>query len=97
MTKGYWVVNVDTSDPEAYKHYQAFSGPYVSAAGGRFLTRAGRRVVKEGDMRARTVVIEFPSFEAAVAAYEAEEYQVGRQRRAGVSTADFAILEGVEG
>jgi len=94
MAKGYWVVNVDTSDPEAYKHYQAFAGPYVTAAGGRFLTRSGQRVVKEGNMRARTVVIEFPSFEAAVAAYDAEEYQLGRQRRAGISTADFVIIEG---
>ena len=94
MAKGYWVVNVETSDPVAYAAYQAFVGPYLASRGGTFLTRRGQRVVKEGNARARTVVIEFPSYAEAVAAYEDAEYQEGRKLREAISTADFAIIEG---
>ncbi len=94
MAKGYWVVNIETSDPTAYGAYQAFVGPYLASRGGTFLTRRGQRVVKEGSARARTVIVEFPSYAEAVAAYEDAEYQQGRKLRADISSADFAIVEG---
>jgi uncharacterized protein (DUF1330 family) len=94
MAKGYWVVNVETSDPVAYGAYVAFVGPYVASRGGTFLTRRGQRIVKEGNARQRTVVIEFPSFAEAVAAYEDRAYEEGRKLREAISATDFAIVEG---
>jgi uncharacterized protein (DUF1330 family) len=97
MAKGYWIANMEVSDPDAYKAYQAFVRPYVTGRGGRFLVRGGERVVKEGSMRARTVVIEFPSYADALGAYEAPEYQEGIKLRVNVSKGDVAIVEGFDG
>ena len=97
MAKGYWVVNLEVSDPETYKSYQAFVGPFLVEWGGTFVVRGGARVVKEGSARPRTVVVEFPSFAQAQAAYESEAYQTGMQQRLEASVADFVIAEGVDG
>lgn len=41
MAKGYWVVRVDVTDPEQFKIYQAFVGPFLAEHDGRFLVRGG--------------------------------------------------------
>ena len=67
--KGYWIGHVDITDPEAYKAYQAANAMPFGKYGGRFLVRGGTREVPEGQVRGRSVVLEFPSFEAALAVY----------------------------
>jgi uncharacterized protein (DUF1330 family) len=94
LAKGYWVVDVDVTDPQKYAAYREFVTPYVASRGGRFLTRAGKVVVKEGSARSRTVVIEFPSFAAALAAYEDDAYSEGRKLREGAGELDFVVVEG---
>lgn len=97
MAKGYWVVRVDVSDPDEFKKYQAFVGPFLAANGGRFLVRGGRFAVPEGTARVRTVVVEFDSYEAAQAAYDSDEYQRGIALRRPASEVDFVIVEGYDG
>ncbi len=70
----YLVVNYDVTDPDQYKEYQKGAAP-IMAGGGKLLVLDAASVVKEGDGGAQTVVIEYPSKEAALAAYESEEYQ----------------------
>ncbi len=94
MGKGYWVVDVEVTDPQKYAAYREFVGPYLASRGGRFLTRTGKVVVKEGTARSRTVVIEFPSFADALAAYEDDAYTEGRKLRGGAGVLDFVIVEG---
>jgi uncharacterized protein (DUF1330 family) len=65
--------------------------------GGRFLVRGGTREVTEGKFRSRTVVLEFPSYEAAVACYRSPDYQAAKKLRDGRSEADFVIVEGYDG
>jgi uncharacterized protein (DUF1330 family) len=96
MAKGYWVVRVDVIDPEQFKHYSAFVGPFVEAHGGTFLVRGGRYAVPEGMARERTVVVEFPSYEAALSAYDSAEYQSGIDLRRDAGAVDFVIVEGAE-
>ena len=96
MAKGYWVVRVDVIDPEQYKTYQAFVGPFLETHGGRFLVRGGRHAVPEGSARQRTVVVEFPSYEAALKAYDSSEYQGGIALRRDAGMLDFVIVEGFE-
>ena len=97
MAKGYWVVNIEVTDIETYRQYQAFVGPFLAEAGGRFIVRGGERLAKEGDVRARTVVVEFASYAQAVAAYESDAYQSGMQQRLAAGVADFVIVEGFDG
>ena len=96
MAKGYWVVRIDVIDPEQCKKYQAFVGPFLDAHDGRFLVRGGRHAVPEGMARQRTVVVEFPSYEAALTAYDSSEYQGGIALRRDAGMVDFVIVEGFE-
>ena len=66
------------------RRLQALSGaanqrPF-SMFGARFLVRGGRYEVMEGRARSRTVVLEFPSYEAALACYRSPEYRSGAWR-----------------
>ena len=97
MAKGYWVVNLEVTDPEAYKQYQAFVRPFLAANDGRFLVRGGQQSVVEGKVNSRSVVIEFPNYDQAVSVYRSPEYQQGMKLRLGASTANFAIVEGFDG
>lgn len=97
MTKGYWVAHVDVDDMERYKDYIAANGEVFAAYGARFLVRGGTRELKEGAARARTVVIEFPSYEDALACYESEGYQYAKSLRDPVSNGDLVIIQGYDG
>ena len=66
--KGYWIGHVDVTDPEGYKPYVAAKSA-VQQVRRPFSGRRRAREVVEGKVRARTVVLEFPSYEAALACY----------------------------
>ena len=97
MAKGYWVAHVDVDDMERYKDYIAANAAPFAEYGARFLVRGGSREVREGQARARTVVIEFDSFEAARACYDSVGYQDAKALRDPVSTGDLVIIEGYDG
>ncbi len=50
MPKGYWVVDLEVSDPEAYKTYQAFVRPFLAENEGRFLDPGRRAAGGRGTM-----------------------------------------------
>ena len=97
MPKGYWIARVDVSDPEAYKQYGAANAAAFAKYGARFLVRGGAYRVAEGGARARNVVIEFPSDEAALECWDSPEYQAAKAERDGHAVADIIIIEGYEG
>ncbi|HWS75637.1 MAG TPA: DUF1330 domain-containing protein [Quisquiliibacterium sp.] len=97
MAKGYWIVHVDVLDAERYKAYVAANAAAFAKFGARFLARGGRHETPEGSSRGRNVVIEFPSYEAAVACWHSPEYQSALKLRQPVSTADLVIVEGYDG
>ncbi|MEM8923705.1 MAG: DUF1330 domain-containing protein [Actinomycetota bacterium] len=70
----YLVANYEVTDPEGYRNYQKSASP-IMAGGGKLLVLDIDSVAKEGDAAPQTVVIEYPTKEAALAAYESEEYQ----------------------
>lgn len=97
MAKGYWVARVDVTDPERYKAYIAANALPFKKYGARFLVRAGRYEDPEGTSRTRNVVIEFPSYQAALECWRSPEYQEAIKLRLPVSTIDLVIIEGYEG
>ena len=97
MAKGYWIAHVDVSDPETYTTYVAANAEPISAYGGRFLVRAGDHELVEGAMRSRHVVIEFDSYEQALACYHSEGYQAAKAIRASASEGDAVVIEGYDG
>jgi uncharacterized protein (DUF1330 family) len=96
MTKGYWVAHVDVTDPSVYEEYKAANAAPFAKFGARFLVRGAPQEQVEGQCRARTVVIEFPSLQAARDCYFSPEYQAAKALRDPVSTGDTVIIEGYE-
>ena len=88
---------MDVTDPEGYKAYVAANGAPLGKYGARFLVRGGTREVVEGRVRGRTVVLEFPSYEAARACYRSPEYQAAAALRQGKADCDLFIIEGYDG
>ncbi len=97
MPKGYWIARVDVTDPEGYKAYVAANAEAFKKYGARFLVRAGRFESLEGSSRSRNVVIEFPSYQAALDCWKSPEYQAAIKLRLPVSTADLLVVEGYDG
>jgi uncharacterized protein (DUF1330 family) len=97
MAKGYWVARVDVADPEKYKAYVAANAEPLRKYGAYFLVRAGRFDNPEGSSRSRNVVIEFPSYQAALDCWKSPEYQEAIKLRLSVSTIDLVIIEGYDG
>jgi uncharacterized protein (DUF1330 family) len=97
MAKGYWMGRVDVHDLEAYKKYVAANGAPIARHGGRFLVRGGEHIVPEGTSRSRHVVIEFPSYQAALDCYNSDDYQHAITLRAPVSEGDIVVIEGYDG
>ncbi|MEU1982752.1 DUF1330 domain-containing protein [Nocardia sp. NPDC019395] len=97
MPKGYWVSAYRTiSDPEKLAAYNKLAGPAVEAGGGRILARDGRVVAHDAGIAQRTILIEFDSFEQAVATHESAAYQEALVALSDGVERDFRIVEGID-
>jgi len=97
MPKGYWIsAHRRVPDPEKYDAYRVIAKPAVESAGGKFLVVDGNPDVREFGEQYRTVVIEFPSKEAAIQAYESEAYQCALAAVGDGYERDLRIVEGVD-
>ncbi|WP_046269324.1 DUF1330 domain-containing protein [Pseudomonas syringae] len=93
--KAYWIAHVDVTDPQQYSEYTQRAPAAFKLFGGRFLARGGRSEALEGrDTPQRTVIIEFESYEKALACYRSPEYQHAMSHRQGASKAEIVIVEG---
>lgn len=96
MSYGYVVAQINVTDSETYKQYIKKVLPTIEVYGGEFLVRGGRAVSYEGTPPGdRTVVIRFPSYEAAHNWYESDEYSDAKKLRMSASTSVQTIVEGV--
>lgn len=96
MPKAYWVAHVDVRDPDVYARYREANAVAFAKYGARFIVRGGPQEQMEGSSRARTVVIEFPSLQAATECFQSPEYQAAKAIRDPISTADLVIVEGYD-
>jgi uncharacterized protein (DUF1330 family) len=94
MPKAYWIAAYRSiSDPTALAEYGKLAGPALQAAGGRFLARATPAVAYEAGMNQRTVLIEFDSVEAAIAAHDGPGYQQALKALGNGAERDVRIIE----
>jgi uncharacterized protein (DUF1330 family) len=97
MAKGFWVsVYRVVSAPERLAAYDKLAGPAVQAGGGRVLSRGARVLAHGVGNTHRVILIEFDSFEQAVAAYESEAYQKALVVLSDAVERDFRIIEGID-
>lgn len=96
MAKGYIIGRIDVTDAEEYGRYVAETPGAAAAFGGRFVVRGGRCEQLEGEGRARQVVMEFPSYEAARDFYRSGRYQAVLPHALRGSVRELVLVEGVE-
>lgn len=97
MAKGYWVGRINVSGPDEYAKYVAANAEPFARYGARFLVRGGALECVEGASRDRNVVIEFPSYEAALECWNSTEYQRARGFRDGAAEVDLIVIQGYDG
>ncbi|BCJ47335.1 hypothetical protein GCM10010168_70760 [Actinoplanes ianthinogenes] len=97
MPKGYWVSVYRTiKDPEKLAAYNKLARTAVEAGGGRTIVRGGRVVAHDAGIAERTVLVEFDSFEQAVATHESAAYREALVALSDGVERDFRIVEGVD-
>jgi uncharacterized protein (DUF1330 family) len=97
MKKGYWVVAYrNITDETALQEYGKVAGPVITAGGGKGLVRTSDAIEPmEAGLKQRTVVVEFESFEKAVACYHSDGYQAALKVLGSGAERDFRIVEGI--
>ena len=97
MPKAYWVACYRSiSNPDALAAYAKLAGPAIQAAGGRFLARGIPAHTYEAGLKQRTVIVEFPSVDAAIAAHDGPGYQEALRALGNAAERDLRVIEGAE-
>jgi uncharacterized protein (DUF1330 family) len=97
MTRAYWINTFRSiSDSDKVQAYADLAGPAIRASGGRFLARGNAVHAFELGTTDRTALIEFPSVDAAVAAYHSEGYQQALAALGDGAERDIRIVEAIE-
>lgn len=94
MPKGYIIAHIAVTDPEAYKGYIDQNTKVLEGLGGRFIVRGGTSQTVEGSLEGRHVVLEFPSYAEALAAYHDPAYQKIADIRRASSEGTIVVVEG---
>lgn len=97
MAKGYWIAQVNVKNADRYKQYTAMLPDIFRKHGGRYVTRGGALEVMEGSSHPRLVVIEFPSYQAALDCYRSPEYAKAIALRQSAADANLIVAEGYDG
>src|SRR5438445_11389270 len=97
MAKAYWIACYHAiKNPDALAAYAKLGGPAIQAAGGRFLARGMPAKVYEAGVKERTVLIEFPSVEAAIACHDGAPYQAALKLFNNAAEREIRIVEAVD-
>lgn len=92
----YVIYQGEVTDPEQYERYKARAARTIEEAGGRYVIRGGDIDVLEGDPPpGRTVVLEFPSRQAALDWYQGPAYAEVKALRERAARARIYVVDGV--
>ena len=97
MAKAYWIAFYkEISDPDKMAAYGKLASPAIAAGGGVFLARGVAAHAHENDARKqRTVLIEFPSMDAAVKTHDGPAYQEALAALKGGAIREIRFVEAV--
>ena len=97
MAKAYWVSAYhEVRDDEKLAAYAKLAGPAIQEAGGTFLARGPAARAYEAGLLQRTVIVEFPSLEAATSCHDGPAYQEALAALGDAVTRDLRIVEGAD-
>ena len=92
----YWLARSKIYNADEYKRYTDLVPEIIGKYNGRVLARGGDHQHMEGSLYyQRHVIIEFPTYEEAVACHKSPEYQDARLFRLnGVGDNELVIVDG---
>ncbi|MFY0407807.1 DUF1330 domain-containing protein [Solicola sp. PLA-1-18] len=92
----YWISTyLEIRDEAKMKAYAELAGPAITGAGGTFLARGVAAAWYESGREQRSVLVEFESLEAAIAAHETPEYQAALEALGDGAVRDLRVVPGV--
>lgn len=98
MSKGYWLaIYKAIHDTDTLAKYAEQAGIAIAEDGGTFLSRGMPEAMLEGDGASRTVLIEFPSAQAAIDAYSSDSYKKALAILGDAADREIRILNGLQG
>ncbi|MAN80952.1 MAG: hypothetical protein CMM77_05105 [Rhodospirillaceae bacterium] len=93
----YVIAQIDVTDPETFKEYQAQVPATIAAFGGEYIVRGGEQVALEGTApSSRTVVLRFPDMATAQAWYASPEYAKPLAIRMASAKGTLFVVDGVD-
>ena len=93
--KGYWVaLYKKITNKDNLKNYSSKVTPVIKNFGGKPLVRGGEYQCLEGEDFPRTVIWEFPSYEAAIECHKSKEYQEGLALAMDTTERNLQIIKG---
>jgi uncharacterized protein (DUF1330 family) len=93
---GYWIVRgSEVKDQGAYDEYARLWSLIAERYGAKFTAGRGRHQTREGKACARIALIEFPSFDQAIACYDDPDYQASLMYAHKAYDRVLDILEGL--
>jgi uncharacterized protein (DUF1330 family) len=84
------------SDPQKLAAYAKLAIPALTPFGARVLARGNAAMAFEHGLKERTVIVEYPSLERAVAAYNSAAYGEALKALGDGAVRDIRIVEGLE-
>ena len=96
MAKAYWVGCIrKVHDQAKFEAYQKLARPALEAGGGRYLARGQPARVYDAGVMERTVVVEFPSVDAAIAAHDSDAYKQAMEALGESVEREIRIVEAI--
>ena len=94
MDKGFWLVTTTVTNPAFAEYVEAFQ-PWVQSVGGSVFAKDMDPKTVEGNGGKLAVIIEFPSKQSAIDAYNSSEYQqLSKLRWANSTDTNITIMDG---
>ena len=94
MTKGYWIATGKVNDLKRIKKYSEAFNNWLPKVKGKFIIRDYDTIEEENGNGNLSAVVEFPSKEAAINAYNSVEYQNMIPLRTAFSDISLIICKG---
>ena len=96
MSKGYWLATYKKiENKDSIVNYATKATETIKNHGGNPLVRGGKYKCLEGDNFPRTVIWEFPTYEAAEKCYNSKEYQEAWDLAKNSTERNLEIVEGI--
>ena len=98
MAKGYWIATQNNiPEPNKYSAYAKAAKVTLNEFNGKIVIAVSTETrIEDGSIGLRSVIVEFDTYETALAAYNSASYQKAIMELDGTLKRDFRIIRGAD-